>query len=167
VTIISSPAGAVEEGIENMSDDGYVEMRNGRKILFQRWSPIISNDEKTNKKLKKSIEKFISATIQNVTTCCSHVETVVFRTNEWENVGTQQTQFVEYLINMVKQDWRILFLFNDKQINFYKEFYQVFIRLQTDQDGFAQFSCPISSKFNLFLMILIFIFILQPFKSLY
>lgn len=154
-----------------MGDNGYFEIRTGRKVLFQRWSPIVLDDDKTNKKLKKSIEKFISSTLQNVTTCCSHAEKIVFLTNEWENVRIQQQQFTEYIITQIKQEmeirkfnWRIIFIFNEKQMNFYQEFYQVFIRLQTDQDGFAQFSCSISSKFNRVLVYFIFIFVLKQFK---
>jgi hypothetical protein len=149
-----------------MSDNGYFEMRTGRrKILFHRWSPM----ETMDKKLKKSVEKFISSTLESVTTCCSNVETIVFTTNEWENIGVQKQQLMEYLINEIKQEleirkikWRILFTFNDKQIDLYKEFYQGLIRLQTDQDGFTQFSCPITSKgqlFNLFFFFSLFLFL--------
>ncbi|CAF3609150.1 unnamed protein product [Rotaria socialis] len=155
VTIISSPAGAAEERIEYMSDNGYFEMKTGRKFLFHRWSPVVSDDDRTNQKLKKSIEKFISSTLQSVTTCYSNLEKIVYLTNEWENIGAQQQQQQQLLassiINEVKQeietrkvDWRILFIFNEQQTNFYKEFCDVLVKMQTDKDGFAQFSSPVS-----------------------
>ena len=108
---------------------------------------------RTDKKLKRSVEKFISSTLQSVTTCYSGVGKIGFRTNEWENIGVQQQQLVEHLINEVKQElemrktkWRILFMFNDKQMDLYREFYEGLVRLQADQDGFAQLPCLITSK---------------------
>ncbi|CAF1449677.1 unnamed protein product [Rotaria sordida] len=152
VTIISSEAGAAEEHINYMSDNGYFEMKSGRKFLFHRWSPIILNNDRSYQKFKKSIEKFISSCLQSITTCFNDVRTIAFITNEWENVGIQQEQLANNLINEAKQqiesrkiDWRILFMFNDQQINFYKEFYRILIKLQTDQDGFAQFSSLVST----------------------
>ncbi|CAF1189241.1 unnamed protein product [Rotaria sp. Silwood1] len=152
VTVISSRAAAVQEGIEYLSDYGYSETKTGRKFLFYSWSPILSNDDKTNKKLIKSIEKFISSTLQNIITSFANIETVAFLTNEWENVGIQQQRpLANNLINQVKQEietrklnWRILFIFNNQQANFYKEFCQILIESQSEQDGFAQFSAPIS-----------------------
>jgi len=155
VTIISSHAGAAEEGIEYKSDNGYFEVKPGRKFLFYIWSPILSNDDKNNRKFKKSIEKFISSTLQSVVNCCPNLEKLAFSTNDWENMDIeQQKELVETLINEVKREleirktnWRVLFLFNNQQRNLYTEFYRVLTKLQTDQDGFAQISCPVSSKF--------------------
>ncbi|CAF2751248.1 unnamed protein product [Rotaria sp. Silwood2] len=154
ITIISCQAGATEEHIDVMSDNGYLEMKTGRKFLFHRWTPTIaSNDERENRKLKKSIEQFISSTLQGITACYTNAETIVYQTNEWENIELQLQQqlLANCLINEVKQDiitrkmnWRILFIFNNQQINLYKEFYEIFIKLQTNQDGFAQFVSPIS-----------------------
>ncbi|CAF1314178.1 unnamed protein product [Rotaria sordida] len=155
ITIISSQAGATEEHIDVMSDNGYLEMKTGRKFLFHRWTPTIAtNDERENQKLKKSIEKFISSALQGITACYTSAETIVFQTNEWENIGLQLQQqqlLANCLINEVKQyiitrklHWRILFIFNNQQMNLYKEFYEIFIKLQTNQDGFAQFVSPVS-----------------------
>ncbi|CAF3888285.1 unnamed protein product, partial [Rotaria sp. Silwood1] len=154
-TVISSRAAAVQEGIEYLSDYGYSKTKTGRKFLFYGWSPILSNDDKTNKKLIKSIEKFVSSTLQNIVTSFANIETIAFLTNEWENVGIQQQRpLANNLINQVKQEietrklnWRILFIFNNQQANFYKEFCQILIESQSEQDGFAQFSAPISSMF--------------------
>ncbi|CAF2916335.1 unnamed protein product, partial [Rotaria sp. Silwood2] len=135
ITIISCQAGATEEHIDVMSDNGYLEMKTGRKFLFHRWTPTIaSNDERENRKLKKSIEQFISSTLQGITACYTNAETIVYQTNEWENIELQLQQqlLANCLINEVKQDiitrkmnWRILFIFNNQQINLYKEFYEI------------------------------------------
>ncbi|CAF1313135.1 unnamed protein product [Rotaria sp. Silwood1] len=152
VTIISSPAAATEEHIDYLSDNGYFEMKAGKKFLFHRWAPIMSNDDKASKRLKRSIEKFISSTLQSITTCFQNVQKILYLTNEWENVGTQyQEQLATNLINEVKQEletrknnWQILLIFNDQQINLHKEFQKVLVQLQTDKDGFAQVAIPIS-----------------------
>ncbi|CAF0897838.1 unnamed protein product [Adineta steineri] len=153
VTIISSDAGAIEEQTEYRSDNGYVEEKSGRKFFFYLWSPVLSNDEKQNKKFRRSIEKFISSTLQSVVNCCPQATRIAFSTSNWENMETeQQKQFVEILINEIKRDiesrnskWRILFLFNHQQKNLYTEFSRLMTKLQTYEDGFAQISCPIST----------------------
>lgn len=156
MTVIASATAAAEEGIEHVDDDRYLEMRNGRKILFQHWSPSVMTDEKTTKKSKKSIEKFLATVFHNVSTYFADVKTIGFLTSEWENLTGGQQLFVEHLINSVKQEletrkihWRILFILTDRQKSLYREFIQVFNRLQIDQDGFAQFACPMTSKFHL------------------
>ena len=154
MAIITSPTAAVEEGIEHMNDDRYVELRDGRKIVFQRWSPIAVVDEKTNKKLKKSVGRFIFDTFQCLTSYCPDVKTIAFLTSEWENIASGQQSLVEYMINDVKQElemrkmpWRILFIMTNGQRDLYGEFTQVFNRLQSDRDRSSQFACPITSKF--------------------
>ena len=154
MTIISSHAGAAEERIEYKSDNGYFEIKPGRKFLFYRWFPILLASDKNDKKLKNSVEKFISSALQSVVNCCPNVQKIAFLTNEWESMDMeQQKRFIGYLINELKQEivirkakWRILFLFNIQQKKLYNEFHLVLGQLQTDQDGFAQISCPLSSK---------------------
>lgn len=151
-TVVSSPDDATEAEVQFLSDYGYVELKTGRKMLFLRWSPIVEqNDDKTNKKLKRSIDDFLSSVFQSVTTYNGNEGKIVFLTNGWENVGTQQKQFVEFLINKVKKElelrkvkWRIMLMFNNQQIEFYKEFYQQLQQLNSNI--FAQFSRPISSR---------------------
>jgi hypothetical protein len=153
VTIISSQAGAVEEHTEYYCHNGFFEVKSGRKFLFHPWSPVPSNEEKQNKKSLRSVEKFISSTLQSVLDCCPQAEKVAFSTSNWENLEIeQQKQLVETLINKVKQDienrnakWTILFLFNHQQRNLYTEFLNILTKLETHQDGFAQISCPLST----------------------
>ncbi|CAF4427359.1 unnamed protein product [Rotaria socialis] len=131
-----------DERIEYMSANRYFEMKAGRQFLFRRWPPRISNDDTMNKKFKRSIEKFISPTLQSIITCCAPVQAMAFLTNEWENFGVEhQQQLANGLINIVKQeleirkvDWQILFIFSGRQKHFYEEFYRIFIALQTDRD---------------------------------
>ncbi|CAF3806468.1 unnamed protein product [Rotaria sp. Silwood1] len=149
VTIISSPQDAIEESIEYKNEYGYFEMKKtGKKFLFHRWSPTIADGDKTNKKLKSSIQTFISSTLQNITTCCTSARKIAFLANQWKHVGSQSQQqsLAHNLINEIKQEiearkinWSILFIFNKENIDLYKEFHQVLVQYQTDQDGFAQF----------------------------
>ena len=143
-----------------MNNDGYLETNTHRKFLFLPWSPATLDNAKTDKKLRKFTEKFIFSALQMITTYCYNVEKIAFLTNEWDHISIpRQQQLATNLINGIKQEleirktnWRILFFFNNQQTNFYQEFYQVFIRLQTDRDGFAQFSSPVSSMFVLLLL---------------
>ncbi|CAF1159377.1 unnamed protein product [Rotaria sordida] len=154
VTIISSPQDAIEEGIEYKNEYGYFEMKTGKKFLFHRWSPTVADGDKTNKKLKSSIHTFISSTLQNITTCCTSARKIVFLTNQWKHVGSQSQQqsLAHNLINEIKQEiearkinWSILFIFNKEKIDLYKEFHQILVQYQTDQDGFAQFCSTVST----------------------
>ncbi|CAF4138111.1 unnamed protein product, partial [Rotaria sordida] len=154
VTIISSPQDAIEEGIEYKNEYGYFEMKTSKKFLFHRWSPTVANGDKTNKKLKSSIHTFISSTLQNITTCCTSARKIVFLTNQWKHVGSQSQQqsLAHNLINEIKQEiearkinWSILFIFNKEKIDLYKEFHQILVQYQTDQDGFAQFCSTVST----------------------
>ncbi|CAF1652028.1 unnamed protein product [Adineta ricciae] len=56
--------------------------------------------------------------------------------------------FIDQLVRELQaqnRKWRILLLFN--QNNLYSIFHRVLHKLQTDQDGDAQLSCPVSCKF--------------------
>ncbi|CAF4354486.1 unnamed protein product [Rotaria socialis] len=143
-----------DERIEYMSANQYFEMKAGRQFLFRRWPPRISNDDTMNKKFKRSIEKFISPTLQSIITCCAPVQAMAFLTNEWENFGVEhQQQLANGLINIVKQeleirkvDWQILFIFSGRQKHFYEEFYRIFIALQTDRDASLQIPPSVPSR---------------------
>lgn len=128
-------------------------MKTGKKYLFHSWLPHPSNDDVTHHKFKRSIHKFISSTLQGAVSSCNDVEKILFLTNEWDNIDKKFYQHLaDLLVNEVKAEiesrktnWRILFFFNRQQTDLHKEFYEVLLKLQTDKDGYAQFTVPISS----------------------
>ena len=136
-------------------------MKSGRKLLFYSWTPIMSNESKSSKKFRSSLEQFVSSTLQSVINCCPNAEKIAFSTREWENISSeQQKQLIENLLDTIKKEieihkakWRILFLFNNQQKNLYTQFCLALTQLQTDIDGFAHVCCSVSrifiSKFHI------------------
>ncbi|CAF1342365.1 unnamed protein product [Didymodactylos carnosus] len=152
VGVISIDADARKEGLEFSSGDVFDETNSGEKILFIRW--LKSSPEDNQQTVKKSIQTFLSTTLQTVTALYPNIETIAFSTHEWEKYGKQ---LAEEIIHEIKRQleirqscWTILFVFdcfnNDEQETLYNQFSQILLQIQTDQDGYAQFSCPISSK---------------------
>lgn len=155
VTIISSHAGAHEERIEYMGDNGYCQVKPNKKYLFYRWSPIVPDDDKNYKKLKRSVKQFVSSALQNLVNCFPDVVKIAFSTVEWENIDVEsQKQLAQILIDEVKREieirraqWCVVFPFNNQQNGLYAEFYRMLTELQTDQHEFGQISCPATSEF--------------------
>ncbi|CAF4260209.1 unnamed protein product [Rotaria sp. Silwood2] len=131
VTVVSTDAGALQEHIEHMHENGFFETPSGRKIVFCRWSHRTRTEGKASAKLKRSIGKFMSYVAQTITNNCPDAEKIAFSTCEWENFR-DQSQFAEELIIEMKQvlelkrsRWRFLLTFNHEQSLLCKEFLQL------------------------------------------
>ncbi|CAF1085138.1 unnamed protein product [Rotaria sp. Silwood1] len=155
ITVISTDAGALQERIETALENGFFDTSSGRKIIFCRWPHRASTDSKAVVKLKRFIGKFISYVAETITTNCPDAEKIEFSTCGWESLNTE-AQFAEELIIEMKRvlevrrsRWRFLLIFNHRQNQLCKEFHQAMVRLQSDEDGFVQFPCSVSSMYSL------------------
>lgn len=130
-----------------------MESDDGKKILFIHWLPCSSKED--DNQMKKSIKNFISASMKQITLLCKDViKTIAFATTDWENCD-QRKQLAEEIVNETiyqlkteqfsNRSWKIIFVFNDEQIDFFNEFSQVMLSLQTEQDNDEYFFYPISS----------------------
>ncbi|CAF4014819.1 unnamed protein product [Rotaria sordida] len=135
ITVISTDAGALHERIEAVHENRSFETPSGRKIIFCPWSHRAGTDGKTVTKLKRSIGKFVSYVAQTITTNWPDAEKISFSTCRWENFNVE-ADFAEELIIEIQ---RLL------KNQLCKEFIQALIRLQSDEDGFVQFSCSVST----------------------
>jgi hypothetical protein len=146
-------ADANKENIDPKHGNGYFESDIGKKILFIQWS--LSRTQEDNNQIKK----FISATFKQIDTLCNDaVKTIVFSTTEWEKYDNRK-QLIEGILHEIKfqleteqfsnRCWRILFIFNNEQTDFFNEFSQIILALQTDKNDYEQFFYPISSMLYL------------------
>ena len=111
--------------------------------------------------MKESIKQFISASIKQIDLLCTNVvKTIAFATTEWENYDHRK-QLAEDILNEINsrlrteqfsnRSWKIIFLFNDEQNDYFNEFSQIILALQTENDDYEQFFYPISSMLKLFI----------------
>ncbi|CAF3303678.1 unnamed protein product [Rotaria socialis] len=152
VIVVSTDAGAIQERIECVHKNGFYGTSFGRKVILCHWQHLTRTNCKTGTELKRLVTKFISIIAKSITADCPDAEKIAFLTHEWENFGNE-TQFAEEFIfelkrvlEKTKPRWRLLFMFNHEQNQLCEAFFQAMIRLQSDEDGFAQFSCPLSKK---------------------
>lgn len=105
--------------------------------------------------MKESIKQFISISIKQIDILCKDlVKTIGYITTDWENCNYRK-QLAEDILNEIiyqlgteyfsNRSWKIIFLFNDEQIEFFDEFSQIILSLQTEKDSYEQFFYPISS----------------------
>jgi hypothetical protein len=86
--------------------------------------------------------------------CTNAVKTIAFLTTDWEKYDNRK-QLVEGILHEIKyqleteqfsnRSWKILFIFDDEQTDFFNEFSQAILALQTDKDNYEQFFYPVSS----------------------
>ncbi|CAF1351161.1 unnamed protein product [Rotaria magnacalcarata] len=149
VTIISTNAGLQQEHVEPDSENGLLQMPSGRKIILCRLPNRSGTDSEAREKFKKTIRKFLSRVTQMIINNCSDAERIAFSTCDWEDLCNEPQLIEELLLEMKqvietgKQRWRFLFIFNHEQKLLCNKFLQVMIGLQSDEDGFAQFTCSI------------------------
>lgn len=153
ITIISTIADANKEKIDPKHGNGYFESDTGKKFLFIQWS--LPRSQSNNNQIDESIRKFISASFKQIDTLCTDaVKTIAFLTTDWEKYDNRK-QLVEGILYEIKyqlgteqfsnRSWKILFIFDDEQTDFFNEFSQAILALQTDKDDYEQFFYPISS----------------------
>ncbi|CAF5026897.1 unnamed protein product, partial [Rotaria sp. Silwood1] len=90
---------------------------------------------------KNLLKIFISNSLRDISLLSINKEiTIEFSIDEWENYWNRK-QLVEEIIHEIKvqletnkfsnYNWRILFIFNDKQIDLYQQFSQTILLLTT------------------------------------
>ena len=157
MTVVSSPAGAAEECIAYVGDNSYFQGKEGDKYLFHNWSPWPMNEQKNERIYKTLVDKFISSTTQSIVNCHPGVEMIAYSTTSWENMNPErQERFTNNIIDAVKQEieirrvnWRILFVFNEKQQAIYKQFLIKLSKLCIDGNWYGHIARPVSSEFSI------------------
>ncbi|CAF3309661.1 unnamed protein product [Rotaria sp. Silwood2] len=164
ILIISAVKDAIKESIDPTSRSLYFENDIGRRILFIPWMLLTVSDvdvNQTNSHLRKSINDFISTTLKQVRAFCKdHVITICFSTTDWENFSSFEDQFANEIFNQLKTEletseysnykWKILFTFDDQQIDLYNRFSQAISSVQTNSNTDEQFYYPIASMSFMF-----------------
>jgi hypothetical protein len=153
VHVISTVTGAIREQIDPKYGNGYFESDTDKKVLFIQWIP--PHSQENNDQMKESIEKFISISLKQIEMHCKDtINTISFSTTEWEKYDDRKRLSEEIIKEMKYQlhtkqfsnySWRIVFVFDDGQVDLFNEFSQVISTLQTEKDVYEQFFCPISS----------------------
>ena len=149
--VISTVIDANREQIDPEFGNGYYESETGKKVLFIQWP--YSSD-------RVSIRRFISASFKQIDAQCGDtIKTIVFSATDWEK-SDQRKELIEGILHEIQvrlqskeyanRSWRILFILNDEQKNFFNEFGQIMFDGNADE----QFLHPISSMFRLLKLIL-------------
>ncbi|CAF4339484.1 unnamed protein product, partial [Rotaria sp. Silwood2] len=156
LTILSSTTDAIKEDIDINKDNSFVETQSGRKFVFVQWNlPSYNDDVQIKSKFKKKIKKFVSTSLQLITSNIKdeHLETIMFSTTEWEKCSNKK-EFASEMINEIQHQletrigcrWRILFVFSkdEKQTELCQEFLSVMSTKQNEKDGFVAVSVPVT-----------------------
>ncbi|CAF3767822.1 unnamed protein product [Rotaria sordida] len=117
------------------------------------WSKV--NNDQNDTDFKISIKTFISNSLRDISILSINKEIIItFSTDGWENYLNKK-RLAEEIINEIKVQletsklsnfhWRILFIFNDKQIDLYNQFLQKILLLTMKINHYEQFFYPISS----------------------
>ncbi|CAF5133085.1 unnamed protein product [Rotaria sp. Silwood1] len=125
------------------------------KLIYSlpHWSQV--NNDQNDIEFKNLLKIFISNSLRDISVLSINKEiTIEFSIDEWENYWNRK-QLVEEIIHEIKvqletnkfsnYNWRILFIFNDKQIDLYQQFSQTILLLTTRIHHYEQFFYPISS----------------------
>ncbi|CAF3581457.1 unnamed protein product [Rotaria sp. Silwood1] len=125
------------------------------KLIYSlpHWSQV--NNDQNDIEFKNLLKIFISNSLRDISLLSINKEiTIEFSIDEWENYWNRK-QLVEEIIHEIKvqletnkfsnYNWRILFIFNDKQIDLYQQFSQTILLLTTRIHHYEQFFYPISS----------------------
>ncbi|CAF2888089.1 unnamed protein product, partial [Rotaria sp. Silwood2] len=161
LTILSSTTDAIKEDIDINKDNSFVETQSGRKFVFVQWNlPSYNDDVQIKSKFKKKIKKFVSTSLQLITSNIKdeHLETIMFSTTEWEKCSNKK-EFASEMINEIQHQletrigcrWRILFVFSkdEKQTELCQEFLSVMSTKQNEKDGFVAVSVPVTGTMSL------------------
>lgn len=159
ITVLSSKTDAIKEGFGIEKGNVFVETSTGQKMLYISWTPsLINEDAHVKSKLKQQIKKFVSASLQFISSNLKNgnsLETIMFLTTEWEHCSNK-TEFASGMIDEIRNElekrtdcrWRILFVFSkeNKQQELYKAFKLALLKKSNEKDPFAAISIPITGN---------------------
>lgn len=105
--------------------------------------------------LEKSIKEFISNCLTQVASLSiTDTRTITFSLPHWESYSNKH-QLAKKMISILKSEletekycnnnWTILFVFDDKQLDMYDLFVETILSMDTHTNDYKQFCYPISS----------------------